>query len=228
MEQHRQSRFLDLGHARQLPALEPRMVGQIGRSVVEKLDHLAKIDRGTVDILVLAEPVLGDVQVGEIDAVKGLDVGAVVERGGDEVIDIDRFDIEHPAHMGAAGSQGLHHLVLVRHGIELGLRLSRHLAQRKRGRKNLDEDGFHLDYSRYCTVPVVDGYHLPLSIVGRERRRLGGEQPSDWAIPTTLDRRCCTMPLYIRRSSLTKAPNERVRWYRAHKQMQRHKMRAWV
>ena len=44
----------------------------------------------------------------EIDAVKGLDAGAyrllVVERGGNEFIDVDRFDIERPAHMGAPGA----------------------------------------------------------------------------------------------------------------------------
>jgi hypothetical protein len=98
----------DGGHARQLPALEARMVGQIGRGVVEELDHLAEIDHRIADILVLAEPVIGDVQVGEIDAVKGLDAGAnrllVVERGGNEFIDVDRFDIERPAHMGAPGA----------------------------------------------------------------------------------------------------------------------------
>ena len=126
------------------------MVGQIGRGVVEELDHLAEIDHRIADILVLAEPVIGDVQVGEIDAVKGLDAGAdrllVVERGGNEFIDVDRFDIERPAHMGAAGAQGLHHLVLVGHRIEMGLhclRLNHHFAQRERGRKNLDEDQVH-------------------------------------------------------------------------------------
>jgi hypothetical protein len=47
--------------------------------------------------------------------VKGLDAGAyrllVVERGGNEFIDVDRFDIERPAHMGAPGAQRLDHLV---------------------------------------------------------------------------------------------------------------------
>ena len=126
------------------------MVGQIGCGVVEELDHLAEIDHRIADILVLAEPVIGDVQVGEIDAVKGLDAGAyrllVVERGGNEFIDVDRFDIERPAHMGAPGAQRLDHLVLVGHGIEMGLhclRLSHHFAQRERGRKNLDEDQVH-------------------------------------------------------------------------------------
>ena len=137
-------------HARQLPALEARLVGQIGRGVVEELDHLAEIDHRIGDGLVLAELVIGGIEVGEIDAVKGLDVGAdrlrVVERGGDQVVDIDRFDVERLAHMGAAGAQRLHHLVLVGHGIEMGLhrlRLGHDLAERERGRENLDEDQVH-------------------------------------------------------------------------------------
>jgi hypothetical protein len=44
----------------QLPALEARMVGQIGRGVVEELDHLPEIDHRIADILVLAEPVIGE------------------------------------------------------------------------------------------------------------------------------------------------------------------------
>ena len=59
-----------------LLALEPRLVGQVGRRVVEELDHLAEVDDRIVDALVLAELMVGGVEVGEIDAVKGLDVGA--------------------------------------------------------------------------------------------------------------------------------------------------------
>ena len=72
----------------------------------------------------------------------------VVQRGGDQVVEVDRLDVERLAHMGAAVAQDLHHLGLVLHGIEMRLhrlRLSRHFAQRERGRKNLDEDDdFHL------------------------------------------------------------------------------------
>ena len=82
-----------------------------GRSAAASLKNSITWRRSTTeiaDILVLAEPVIGDVQVGEIDAVKGLDAGAyrllVVERGGNEFIDVDQFDIERPAHMGAPGA----------------------------------------------------------------------------------------------------------------------------
>ena len=64
----------DHAHARELPALEPRCVGQIGSGVVIELDHLAEVDHRTGDILVLAELMVGGVEVGEIDAVKGLDI----------------------------------------------------------------------------------------------------------------------------------------------------------
>ena len=87
----------------------------------------------------------------EIDAVERLDVGAdrlrIVERGRDQFVEIDRLDIEGLAHMGAAVAQDLHHLVLVLDRIELRLhrlRLGHDLAERQRGRENLDEDGFHV------------------------------------------------------------------------------------
>ena len=59
-----------------LRALEPRLVGQIGGGVVVELDHLAEVDDRIGDGLVLAELMIGGVEVGEIDAVKGLDVAA--------------------------------------------------------------------------------------------------------------------------------------------------------
>ena len=60
-------------HARQLAALEPRLVREIGSRVVIELDDLANIDDRLVDALILAELVISGVQVGEIDAVKGFD-----------------------------------------------------------------------------------------------------------------------------------------------------------
>ncbi len=103
-----------LAHGRQLLVLQLRRIGQIGSRIVEKVDDLAEIDHGFVDALVLAELVVGGVEVGKIDAVKDCRVGAdrlrVVKRGGDQIVDIDRFDVEGLAHMGAAVAQDLHHL----------------------------------------------------------------------------------------------------------------------
>ena len=136
--------------ARQLPALEPRLVRQIGCRGIEELDHLAEVDDWIGDVLVLAELAIGGVQVGEVDAVKGLDVAAdhfrVVKRGGDEAVEVDRLDIEGRPHVGAAVAQNLHHLGTVLPDVKVRLhrlRLGRHLAQRQRGGKDLDQNQVH-------------------------------------------------------------------------------------
>ena len=61
-------------HGRQLAALEAGRVGQVRRRAVEELDHLAEIDHRIGNVLVLAELVVGGVQIGEVDAVESLDV----------------------------------------------------------------------------------------------------------------------------------------------------------
>jgi hypothetical protein len=68
------------------------------------------------------------------------------------------------------------------------LRLSRHFAQRERGRKNLDEDDFHLGLLALLHMPVVDGYQLPLSVVVRER--------TDRGIVEILERRRCNATVH--------------------------------
>ncbi len=72
-----------------------------GRSAAALLKKSMTWPRSTTGLsigLVLAELVVGGVEVGEIDAVESLDVGAdrlrIVERGGDQVVEIDRFDVE--------------------------------------------------------------------------------------------------------------------------------------
>ena len=70
----------------------------------------------------------------------------VVQRGGDQVIEVDRLDVEGLPHMGAAVAQDLHHLGSVLDRIEMGLdrlRRSRDFAQRQRSRKNFDENQVH-------------------------------------------------------------------------------------
>ena len=72
----------------------------------------------------------------------------IVERGRDEVVEVDGFDVERLLHMLAAVAQYLHHLVLILDRIEMRLdrlRLRRDLAQRERRRKKLDQDGVHWD-----------------------------------------------------------------------------------
>ena len=130
--------------------LSARRVGQIGRGAVVERDHLADIDHRIGDGLVFAELFVGGIEVRKIQPVKRLDIAAdrrrVVERGRDQVVDIDQFDIEGLAHMGAAVAQDLHHRVLVLGRIELRLhrlRLGHDLAERQRRREELDENHIH-------------------------------------------------------------------------------------
>jgi hypothetical protein len=70
----------------------------------------------------------------------------IVERGGDEIVEIDVLDIEVLAHMTAARAQELGDLLLVAGDVELCLHRigrGRHLTERECGRKDFDEDGFH-------------------------------------------------------------------------------------
>ena len=81
----------------------------------------------------------------------------IVERGRDQVVEVDRFDIEGLAHVGAAIAQDLHHLGLILHPIKMRLdrlRLGHHLAQRQRSRKNLDQN--HAD-TRGRDTTELDG-----------------------------------------------------------------------
>ena len=90
-------------------------------------------------------------EVAKVQAPERLDLRGerlrVLERGGDEVVEIDVLDVEGLAHMGAAGLQQLGDLLLVLRAVELGLdrlRRGRDLTERQRGREHLDEKRFHL------------------------------------------------------------------------------------
>ena len=112
-------------HGRQLAALEAGRVGQVRRRAVEELDHLAEIDHRIGNVLVLAELVVGGVQIGEVDAVESLDVAGdrfgVVQGGGDQIIEVDRIDVERLPHMGAAVAQDLHDFDPILDRIEMRL-----------------------------------------------------------------------------------------------------------
>src|SRR6516165_7245314 len=108
------------------------------------------IDGGLGDRLVLAELAVGDREIGKIDAVEDLALAGdrlrIVHGGRDQVIEIDVLDVEGFAHMGAARAQELRHSRLIRDTIKPGcnrLRRRRHLTERKRSGKHLDEDSFH-------------------------------------------------------------------------------------
>ena len=137
-------------HARQFPALEDILSRKIRRCAVEEFDDVLQVDDRIDDRLVFAELVVRRVQIGEIEAVKNFSIGAdcfgIIKRGRYQIINIDRLDIELLLHVGAAIAQNLDDIVLILERIEVrldGLRLSHHLAERKRGGKNLDEDRIH-------------------------------------------------------------------------------------
>ena len=78
-------------------------------------------------------------QVGKIDAAERLvlaDRLRIVQRGRDQLVEVDVLDVEGLAHMGAAGAQQLRHLLLVLGAVELRLhrlRRGRDLAERESG-----------------------------------------------------------------------------------------------
>src|SRR5262249_57085296 len=84
----------------------------------------------------------------------------IVQGGGDELVEIDILEVESLEHMVAARAQKLRHLRLVGVTVELRLhrlRRNRHLAQRKPGRKNLDQNRFHHARVERCTSrPLVN------------------------------------------------------------------------
>ena len=140
----------DNAHARQSSAFEHVLIGQIGHRSVEEVDDLSHVDDWIRDWLVLAELVIGSVEISEIETAKRLDLGAhclgIVERGSNQLVEIDRFDVEGLLHMRAAVAQDLHDFVLILSRIELRLdclRLGRNLAQCERRRKNFNQDQVH-------------------------------------------------------------------------------------
>src|SRR5271169_2234332 len=154
-----------MGQARQLLALQDRRVGQVGCSTVVKVDDCADVDDWADDRLVLAELVIGGLEVGEINAVKRLDVARgfwIVHRCGYQVVEIYGLDVEGLLHLCAAVPQELDDPGLVLRRVEMrlySLRLGYNLAQSEGGRKNLYEKGFHchkaissMTYAPQCAV----------------------------------------------------------------------------
>ena len=150
------------GHAGQPQALEPVVVGQVGRRPVVELDHLADVDHLAVDLLVLAQLLVGEVQVVELDALEAGDLARgrllVDHHGVDQAVEIDVLDVERLAHGVAAGAQHGQDLGLVRGGIELcfdGVRPGHDQAERKGRGEYLDENGFHVFDETLGRPPLI-------------------------------------------------------------------------
>ncbi len=92
--------------AGQLQALELGVIGQFRDRPVVEIDHRAEIDGRDSDSLVLAKLPVGGLQVGKIYAAERLVLASgglrVVQRRGNEFLEVDVLDIEGLAHMGAA------------------------------------------------------------------------------------------------------------------------------
>jgi hypothetical protein len=179
--------------AGQARALEAAVVGQVGDRAVIEPDHLADIDRRILQVLVLAELAIHRDEAVELQPVERLDLARdrvrIVHRGLDQVIEVERLDIERLAHMGAAVAHDLGDFGLVAHGVELRLdrvRPCRHLAEREERRQNLDEDHVHEDggsvYSPNSSRPLG----IPHSHDGFFRVDIRARSPSRDPSPSLL------------------------------------------
>ena len=126
------------------------MVGKVGGRLVVEINHIAKINGLHDDFLVRAKLPIGSLQIDEIDPTKHLvlvsDRLRIVERGRDQIVEIDAFDIEDFLHMRAARAQKPRHLLLVSRAVELRFHRvwrCRHLTERKGDREDLDKERFH-------------------------------------------------------------------------------------
>jgi hypothetical protein len=123
--------------------------GQVGCCLVVEIDDVAEIDGRSNDRLVLAKLPIGGLQVRKIDAAERLALAdrlRIVERGRDELLEIDVLDVEGLEHMRAARAQQQRDLRLILCAIEPGLhrtRSGRDLTERQCGGENLDEKRFH-------------------------------------------------------------------------------------
>ena len=136
--------------AGKLQVLELVVVGQVRGDAVVELDHRLHVERRGLDQSVAAELLVGDGELVEIDAAEradftghGLRIG---HRGVDQDVEIEILDVERLAHVRAAVLEQLHDLGLIVDRIEFGLeriRTRRHLRQRQRSGKHLDEDQIH-------------------------------------------------------------------------------------
>ena len=145
-----------------LQALEPVVVGQVGRRPVVELDHLIDVDHLAVDLLVLAQLLVGEVQVVELDALEAGDLagrGLLVDHHGvDQAVEIDVLDVERLAHGVAAGAEHGHDFGLVGGGIELcldGVRPGHDQAEGKGRGEHLNEDRFHVFDETLGRPPLI-------------------------------------------------------------------------
>ena len=138
------------------------MIGQVGRRPVVELDHLADVDDLAVDLLVLAQLLVGEVQVVELDALEACDFAGgrllVDHHGVDQAVEIDVLDVERLLHGIAACAEHGQNLGLVGGWIELcfdGVRPGHDQAQGKGRGEHLNEQCFHVFNETLGRPPLI-------------------------------------------------------------------------
>ncbi len=150
----------DIGEALALPVEHHRhgahrllfqlgVVGQVVELGIVKGDELADIDRAAHSAMI-AILLVGPDEVVELHPAQGFDIAAhrllIFHRRGDEIVEVDRLDVEDLLDMSASLAEQPHHFGLVGLRIEHGLHVvwrRRHLRQRKPHGEQLDEDFVH-------------------------------------------------------------------------------------
>ena len=142
--------------------LEAGGIRQVGHRLVVETDDGADVDGRVLDVLVLAELAVDHDHVVELEPVQRLDLrgegAGVVHRGLDQVVDVDRLDVEGLAHVGAAVPHDAGDRGGVGDGIEAGVdrvRARGHLTERQKCRQNLDEKHIHEDGGPFLRPPRI-------------------------------------------------------------------------
>jgi hypothetical protein len=136
--------------AGQLEVPESVVIGQVGGDAVVEFDHRSDVEARAVERVLAAKLLVGSAEVIEVDAAErshlagdGLRIGHC---GVDQLVEVEVFDVERLAHVRAAVLEKLYDRGLIGDRIELGLemvRARRHLRQRQRSGKHLDQNEVH-------------------------------------------------------------------------------------
>jgi hypothetical protein len=174
LEQFRKLVALAVEHragAGQLQVLELAVIRQVGGDAVVEFDHLLEVEPGVVHRRVAAELLVGRAEVVEVDAAERLNLAGhglrIGQRGVDQRVQVKVFDIESLAHVRAAVAEKLHDLALIGNRIEARLqrfRTRRHLRERERSGKHLDENQVHRLAARPTVSAAKTTARLPTSI----------------------------------------------------------------
>ena len=168
------------------------MIGQVGRRPVVELDHLTEVDDLAVDLLVLAQLLIGEVQVVELDALETGDFAGrsllVDHHRVDQAVEIDVLDVERLLHGIAAGAEHGQNLGLVGGRIELcfdGVRPGHDQAEGKGRGEHLNEERFHVfdeTLGRPPLITIIQEGELTVEILHGSGEILCGSEPMKFVL----------------------------------------------